>query len=244
MKRQQYLFVGIVIVVAALLGGLFALYPAQVVAIISGVAGWVLLVLNWAYKHWDKLYLLVQRIKAFFAPDTTWFMTVRYQVQNADVSLLRDVERLLCDRYPNEAKKIYKLSSNILDLTMGPMHAQIMVNGEDDVEVHILDMQVTLQKTEDVLAKVIGPILDCIESVFKPERKRYFFTVQFDGKRNPYFGLYLQRLANVEVLNFDVTFNVENGQIELHQDQLTIKANSFGELFQLSRKYVLLGISG
>lgn len=235
--------VAVFFVVAFVSGVLISRYPHAILSYIPGVAGWIGLILQFVYGRWDKFYLAVQSIRTMFYPDTLWSMSVRYGVSIQDETDVSSLGNAILTRLGTESTKVTRITPSIHEYRHAGMVIQTIASSGEEFEVHLLDLPVSRNKTVDTLETVIDPLLTSIETILKPQSKKYFFTVHFDGENNPYYGLYLRRLSGRQVTSFNVTFNVQHGRVELYKGHVTIISQTFGQMLQLSKKYVLLSLS-
>ena len=215
-------------------------FPSTTIAVISGVSGWLLLLVQIMYKKWEWFYLLIQKIKVIFYPDTDWNLSIRYEVVNVDIDIFDVIDRQMLEKHQDKALKIQILDHSTHEYRMKGMTLRVYYNNPEEIELQILDMSVSYQKAVYTLNRIIDPLLTEISGILRPKSIRYYFQIEFDGARNPYYGLYIQRLSGRDVTHMEIIFNIYESEIELHKNSLTIKARSFGELMDLSKQYLLL----
>ncbi|GED55436.1 hypothetical protein EDM54_02435 [Brevibacillus borstelensis] len=238
MRRNRKMLLVSVLFIVLLLGVVLAKFPLQFAAIIGGVSGWLAFSIRFFYQRWESFYLIVQRIRFFFInPTTNWDMVITYKGHFSRETFEQLIKRFVGSK--NEGQKILYLSPNEVEVRQNGLTLQVFYVDDQEIEIHMLNYPVAYEKAIDTLTGTITPLIESAETVIKPESKTYYLSVNFDDK-NPYYGLYINKLSQNEILQFNVVFKVQNNQVDLHKNKLTISSNSMGELVNLSKDYLAL----
>lgn len=228
MRRNRIMVMSSVLFFMILLGIVLAKFPLQSAAIFGGVSGWLAFSIRFFYQRWEAFYLFVQRIKFYFInPSTNWDMVITYKGSFTKETFEMLIKRFIEDK--KDGQKILYLSPNEVEVRVNGLTLQVFYVDDEDIEVHILNYPVTYEKALDTLTGTISPLIESAESVIKPESKIYYLSVNFDDK-NPYYGLYINKLSQSDVIRFNAVFKVQNNQVDVHKNKLTIRSSSMGEL--------------
>lgn len=232
-------YFAVVALMIVLLSVLTALFPSPVIRIAAAISGWMLFLMKVMYHHWDRFYLLCQRFCLNIVnPDTLWSFTVRYDcaLDNGDFLKVKSV--LVGSRYLEDVK-MYDLTSSITEIKAKGISLQV-VHDIDTLQIHILNMPVTYTKAKRTIGETIAPIIEEVEKALSLDDKHYFLTVELEGI-NPYFGLYVSKLKKQDIQGFNVSFNIDNNQVEVTKNKIYVTTQSIGQMVEAARKCLLLG---
>jgi hypothetical protein len=237
--RNKYPY--IITVLLFILVGLTVLvtkFTAMSSTIFLALSGWTTFALKHLYNKWEWFYLKIQKMRCIiYNPDTLWNMTVRYKVKLNKDKLIKLQNVILSGKIAKDPKFI-QLTSGDWELRSGGMILQLFVQ-EDELEIHLIDLPTTYNKSLNLLENELVPLLESIETAIHAESKTYFLKVSFDGI-NPYFGLYVNKLPRNAVMDFDVKFVVNDNKVEVSKKSITIKTNEKSKLSNISREYLTL----
>lgn len=238
MNRKMIILV--ILAVAVSFGFILAKFPLKLATIIGAISGWAAFIIRTLYNRWEWFYLTFQRIKyTLFSPDTLWNMTVRYEGNFKD-DILKSVQNRIASSGRLDELKITSITTRIIEYRSQGIMFQIHHNGNNEIELHLMDLSVSYSKSLNILQITLMPLFDLIEIEIKPDRKSYFLTVNFEGAKNPYYGLYLNKIEYSRLVSFDIVFQVKDNQVEIHKDKMTIYSNTIGELLDISKDYLAL----
>lgn len=235
MRKNYYVLVFVIlslVVISTILMVKFTLITAQVFVTLSG---WLVFSVRLLYSKWEWFYLKVQQARFILTnPDTTWNMVIRYQCELTQEKILslRDYFLKIND------VKVISLSSGDVEVRFEGMTFQVFLD-EDELEIHLLNLPVTYNKSLNILEKILCPMLEDIESIVQPKKRTYFLKVSFDGI-NPYYGLYLNKIPKNSILDFDVKFIVDKSKVEITKDSVILTSERKSHLTNLSRDYLTL----
>jgi hypothetical protein len=118
--------------------------------------------------------------------------------------------------------------------------------GEDnrfplDVSLEI-QMATPYRKAINFFDTVISPLLEKIDKNVSDERRIYTMEVDFKGKDNPFFGLYVKRLSPSETFrwNYERNLRTSGGLIQISRGKIFIRSNSLTQFGNQSRNYFSL----
>lgn len=206
--------------------------------IFISLSGWLTFTVRLLYSKWESFYLLIQRIKfVIMNPDTKWNMTVRFECEMTFKKYQEVKELFLANSNLKNAKFIPLISGDV-EIRAEGIIFQITTD-ENELEIHIVDLPVTYDKSLKIIEELLSPIFDDVENVLAPKSKTYFLNISFDDT-NPYYGLYLNKIPKGSIINFDVKFLIDKSKVQVSKDSITLTAPNKAYLTSLTRSYLSL----
>jgi len=231
MSKFHTITIIVVGIIAVAMGALMASFPDSFIKVVGYASGWILLCVKVLYEKWDKFFMTIQKFKyKFFGLDTLWSLTVKYELEtNEDVILLVRKTLLSCEL---KDLKISQPFDHILVVRSEGMTWEF-IDDDGDLEVHLFDINVTYSKADKLITKIISPCFQLIENKLNIHKKHYFLSVTFEN--NPFIGLYMSKIAGKDLVNFDITFKLEDNRVEVHKDKIIIQTDSITDLTEISK---------
>lgn len=212
------------------------------------IGGWIFFILQALYHRWESLALLFQRAIFFITnPETYWNFSSEFRLKADRESTLK----LVCDvieyYFPDPNIKIDLLSRSFMRIfAQGRIFEATWQEDSEGLGVLFLrthDMPVTFRSSLSILEDQLSPMLSRIEAALNPEEKRYYLGVEFKG-RNPYYGLFVKRLAPKDVDSFTVTIKVNASSVKIDKERLVVSALTVPDLRRQASDYLVLSARG
>jgi hypothetical protein len=224
------------VIIAGIMGALVVTYPETTFALIGAWSGWALLVTRILYEKWDKFYMILQKIKyKFCGLDTLWSLKVNYEIEN-NQDIIQTIRKTLLNCGLNDLK-INQPFEKVLEMKSNGITWEFIDN-DGILEIHIFDINVTYNKADRMISKIISPCFQNIERVLNIRKKHYFLSVSFED--NPFIGLYMNKISGKDLINFDITFKLEDQRVEVHKDKIIIHTDSITDLVEISRNILVI----
>lgn len=231
-SKIQKITLALLLLGAVLFGVILAKFPGDTIKFCTAVSGWVLFVFRILYEKWDRFYLFVQTMKyRIFGLDTIWNLSVNYEIRPGEY--LQKISDAMINSDLFKELKIYRPIDSVIECRSEGIMVQLVYD-TDSISVHVFDIPVTYNKGNSIIRKQITPLFEEIEKIIRPESKSYFLSVKFPDK-NPFYGLYMSKIAARDLVKFDITFMLEENRVEIHKDKIILQTNSLPELIQASR---------
>lgn len=238
MRKNYFVYLFLILLFIVIILTLLIKFSLITSVIIITLSGWFSFAFKILYSKWEWFYLSFNRIIYIFAnPDTTWNMTIKYTFKTEKEIKHKLIENLLLSDKLKEAKLI-NLESGDFEIRSGRLIFQFVLHN-NELEVHVLDLPVTYNKSIEIIETTLNPFFEEIEQIILPDKKIYFLKVTFDGS-NPYFGLYLNKIPKNSLIHFDVSFIIDTGKVEITKDSVTLLSESKSLLANLTRNYLAL----
>lgn len=234
----------------------FVLYLISRKETLPTTLAWVLLFLSIAvhlYKLLERnylpFYLLVQRIKNRIGnPSANWNLIVRFEGRFV-IDSIEIIHSKLLENYQDKIKIKQKLK-NFLSLTLENfINFDIILNEPEkesasSISISFMNFRVSYQDSTRIIDNALLPLLGIIDRLVNPERSFYTMNIEFDEKKNPFYGLYVQRFKPEEITSFRVNLLIKDYQekdiVEISKSSISISAQNDNAFQKLAQEFLSL----
>lgn len=200
--------------------------------------------LQWLYQRYEKVFMCLQRLKFYFSNRTTlWNLTFEFNLQNEGVEESRQaVEDAFHKIKSQDNFNVYTdLPNSKVVQVAGVIYKLFAEPGKSSV--HVVDQRVPYRDSIRIIEKQLLPLVESVERAVRVISERYALIVKFDASRNPYLGVFLQRVKGKQIRSFQcLIVKGDRGQdsVTIGLDTLSIVATSRESFRSLSRSYLAL----
>lgn len=220
--------------------------------IILTVLGWLLFIIKYSYDKYEKIYLLINRIKLQFSGEPiNWSFNVEFTNSNLNVETFDKIWDSIKQKVPNAIIWSRTADTMIINIERSYTLRFLLANNLSDeadtinksLTVQISDTEKPYNRMHQVIENQIIPLLDTLTKQIEPATAKFTAKIAFIGQ-NPYFGLYLRRLSVPKIISFAVEFNenYSNGKqtVCIRKNKIEITADSLLALQNLSLRYLTM----
>jgi hypothetical protein len=235
--------------------------PGPIVEALVAIANVLLVVVQAGFLVFEKLqdwsppaYFAWQRFRARFLSRRTaaWEIQVHF-IAPGSVDVVKRLHDALTDRYglqrlwipisTENSRVIY--IQNLLTVEIGAQPDDRQAHS--DVSIRIFGLRVGYSEAEERLREDVIPLLSSLREVAAPDAEDYVLNVQFEGRDNPFLGLYLKWAKPDQLADFRVTLLISDEQegpknrVEVTRTGITVTARSLPSLQIRALDFLALG---
>jgi hypothetical protein len=257
MKKLGFAALVLVLVVLPLVAGiaLYVINSKQIanLAYFSFVPAWLFLLVEFTYRHWDKLYFNVERLRLrFLGAGTTCSFEAEFKVPDvapAKVKQLADdlraadkASRLLAQE---PMKIVFQTQGMTVAVSGHAAGAVTAISDDATVVVQIVEATWPFRKALQVASEQAPALFEQASKALRADREKYTVDVRFQAG-NPYFGFFVRNLNLAAVDRFVVEMHLEvQGDpkaafLQANNNHLTIVTQKSSILAAMSKRYLAL----
>lgn len=116
------------------------------------------------------------------------------------------------------------------------------LDSDPSLHIAINNYRVGYRQATRVLRREIVPVLELITETVRATTETYSLRLDFDGGRNPFFGLYLAHLSPGIVSQFHIRLVINDpastGTVQISESQLAINTHSWNAMQNLAAEFL------
>jgi hypothetical protein len=185
-------------------------------------------------KKYLPLYFFIERRKLFFVSDTTskWWFQGRYDgisskevFNDLEINLRKDSRFKIKILKQNDREKELEINETLF-ITLTFVDESESPFGLSHIDVVSRTIEVSYGHAKKKLENQIEPFLLSLANIIKPEKHSFELNVDFMGKSNPFFNVYIANLSPSQVEDFRVVLHVDGNSPNSLSDKVVISSNS------------------
>jgi hypothetical protein len=257
MKRVAFIALLAILIVLPLAGGIafYATHSQQFasLAYLSFIPAWLSFIVQLAYRHWDRFYFAVERLRLrFTGAGATCSFEAEFKVPEVDptkVKQLADDLRAADKSSRLIAQEPMKIVFQMQGMTVAVSgHASGGVTPVSDsatLVVQIVEATWPFRKALQVASEGAPALFEQASKAIAATGEKYTVDVRF-GAGNPYFGFFVRNLNLAAVDRFIVEMHLEaQGDpkaafLHANNHHLTITTRKSSILASMSKRYIAL----
>jgi hypothetical protein len=221
-------------------------------------AEWTALVLN--YLIWvvavlinrvEWIYLKTEKSKAWLSNSTT-----HLQIQSAYTATVDEIEifkKQMIAFLSKEGKLDFKPSTDhhsvfsfheiLIELKSSSSFDPVNATDNNSIDAVLnINMAVPYRRATKLFDSIITPLLESLNNTVKNEKRNYTLEVDFLKRSNPFFGLYVKRLATSGHFRWEYSkqFRNNDGLVQITKDKIFIRTQSLSKFGNQARNYFSL----
>jgi hypothetical protein len=234
--------------------------PIEILAgLVSTVLPAAALFYSQLQKRSIRFFLFANRISGLLNDHVlTWRLSAKLtgdHIQPSSIDkIIQDITEELSHQFTIDTKRINKFSTLIF-IDPGPtLEISYVFPEADDTEnygledsraslkILIRNYRIGYRQASHIIRKEVVPILEGISRSVKPAEQKFTFDIDFDRKRNPFWGLYITSIPAEIVSSFFVRLQVnaysKNETVLISESKLTINTESETALQNLALEFL------
>lgn len=249
-KKPDYLFWGISVLIfigLALLTWSLAKQKSGSLEAFGWLTGAFIPAASYFYNQLQKrslrFFLLTQQVKGIFYPvSLTWNLSAIFYGNEIPVDIVDKIFSAIKSLGNDKQAKIKRVNpyNALIEINPGPtlditysLQALSLAdepNASSYVQIHINNYRVGYREANHAIKKEIIPVLDAVTKITAFDSTTFTLTLEFTGRQNPFFSLYIANLPEEIVSKFHIRLVINEYEpddtVLISESELSINAHS------------------
>lgn len=212
---------------------------AGVITVLSTAFGVYSFVVNFLYQRNRDFHFWVNRLRLLFTRTHTYWKPAFDFVLTVDANerreLLNDIWGELEQEHRGHVKKVDE-NGTTMRVTFDDLMCVVFRLAEDRLHVSLDRRLLVPNHLYDEYRAKLARLAELIQRLAKPNQVMLGLTISFgEGRRNPYYGFFVNRIPPELLQDFHVTFRPQatsSCRIEAGKEEVNIEGNSTVEVFE------------
>jgi hypothetical protein len=220
---------------------------AGIVSVFSIAFGIYSTVLNFLYQRNQAFHLFVNRIWLRLIHTHTYWqphITMELDSENISGAQVLDVIWENLSLGSHGAAKRKSATSSTLAVALDELLVMRFRHEQNKLFMDFEQKLLVPSHLYDTYRRRLAKLAECITQVVKPNSVHCGLRVSFEtGQKNPYYGLFINRIQPELLQNFQVVFRLDahsSCRVEAGKDDVNIESENMTELFEALKKVLSL----
>lgn len=228
-----------IVVIFLIVVGIFR-NPSDYIANGTIILGWLVFAIQTFWITSENFYLFFKNIwYKMKNPDCSWDLVIELnEVNNQPIDeIFGKIEKILVAKKMNNFK-IIPLSNVRKMYIFGTFTITVVIDG-NNIRFGFNSFEVSYRRSSEIISQELSHIFEDIQRELNSGKTLCYLDIFFSGE-NPYYGVYIRKLDAKNIERFTVEFKVNNQQIIINKEKISIRTNSFIKLQEITKKYLTL----